>query len=84
MEPPGFSLVDEAGDVLALDQLEAEAIRFALTHYRGRMSMIARKLGIGRSTLYRKLKGLPLAVNVTAAEVEAKDGLDNKSQHVAA
>lgn len=86
LEPPGFSLVDELGEMLALDQLEAEAIRFALTHYRGRMSVIARKLGIGRSTLYRKLKdhGLSPAMNATAAKVEADDGLDNKSQHVAA
>jgi transcriptional regulator of acetoin/glycerol metabolism len=36
--------------------LEAEAIKFALVHYRGQMSAVARKLGIGRSTLYRKLK----------------------------
>ena len=31
-----------------LDDLEAEAIRFALTHYRGQMSEMARRLGIGR------------------------------------
>ena len=31
-------------------------IRFATTHYRGQMSEMARKLGIGRSTLYRKMK----------------------------
>ena len=32
------------------------SIKFALAHYRGHMSEISRKLGIGRSTLYRKLK----------------------------
>jgi hypothetical protein len=36
--------------------MEAEAIRFALAHYRGQMSEMARRLGIGRSTLYRKMK----------------------------
>jgi len=36
--------------------MEAETIRFALSHYRGQMSEIARRLGIGRSTLYRKMK----------------------------
>jgi DNA-binding NtrC family response regulator len=51
-----MALLDEDGDVRRLDQLEAEAIRFALIHYRGRMSAMARKLGIGRSTLYRKMK----------------------------
>ncbi|MEM7463821.1 MAG: sigma-54 dependent transcriptional regulator, partial [Pseudomonadota bacterium] len=49
-------LVTEDGDVLPLDHMEAEIIRFAIRIYRGRMSEVARKLGIGRSTLYRKLK----------------------------
>ena len=38
----------------------AELIRFALAHYRGQMSEMARKLGIGRSTLYRKMKDFGL------------------------
>jgi DNA-binding NtrC family response regulator len=38
--------------------MEAELIRFALAYYRGQMSEVARKLGIGRSTLYRKMKDL--------------------------
>jgi DNA-binding NtrC family response regulator len=40
--------------------LEADAIKFALAHYHGQMSAVARKLGIGRSTLYRKLKDYDL------------------------
>ena len=31
-------------------------IRLAISHYEGHMSEVARRLGIGRSTLYRKLK----------------------------
>ena len=42
----------------ALEEIEAEAIRFAITHYGGRMSEVARRLRIGRSTLYRKLDSL--------------------------
>jgi DNA-binding NtrC family response regulator len=38
------------------ESLEEEVIRFAIDHYRGRMSEVARKLGIGRSTLYRKIR----------------------------
>ena len=53
-------LIDAAGDVRPLPELEADIIRFAITHYRGRMSEVARRLGIGRSTLYRKLEGLGL------------------------
>ncbi len=45
-----------AGDVRKLADVEEELIRFALKFYRGQMSQVARKLGIGRSTLYRKLK----------------------------
>jgi DNA-binding NtrC family response regulator len=55
-DPHATSLVDEVGDVKRLEDFEAEVIRFALAHYRGRMSEVSRRLGIGRSTLYRKLK----------------------------
>ncbi|MCO5731942.1 sigma-54 dependent transcriptional regulator [Rhizobium sp. SSA_523] len=47
---------DDSGDVRKLADVEEELIRFALKFYRGQMSQVARKLGIGRSTLYRKLK----------------------------
>jgi DNA-binding NtrC family response regulator len=45
-----------SGEVRKLADVEEELIRFALRFYRGQMSQVARKLGIGRSTLYRKLK----------------------------
>ncbi|MDQ0458077.1 sigma-54-dependent transcriptional regulator [Rhizobium paknamense] len=48
--------IDENGNVRRLAEIEEELIRFALKFYRGQMSQVARKLGIGRSTLYRKLK----------------------------
>lgn len=47
---------DETGEIRKLADIEEELIRFALKFYRGQMSQVARKLGIGRSTLYRKLK----------------------------
>jgi DNA-binding NtrC family response regulator len=59
-DPHSMTLVDEGGDLRKLDDLEAEIIRFALQHYRGHMSEVSRRLGIGRSTLYRKLKELGL------------------------
>lgn len=55
-DPNVIALLDDSGDVRTLESLEAETIRFALAHYRGQMSAMARKLGIGRSTLYRKMK----------------------------
>jgi DNA-binding NtrC family response regulator len=59
-DPHVLALLDEDGELRRLDELEAEIIRFALTHYRGHMSAVSRRLGIGRSTLYRKLKDLGL------------------------
>ncbi|HRK25138.1 MAG TPA: sigma-54 dependent transcriptional regulator [Beijerinckiaceae bacterium] len=59
-DPSALTLLDGSGDVRKLDDVEGEAIRFAIDHYRGQMSKIARKLGIGRSTLYRKLRELGL------------------------
>ena len=59
-DPHAMTLVDDEGDLRKLDELEAEIIRFALQHYRGHMSEVSRRLGIGRSTLYRKLKDLGL------------------------
>ncbi len=55
-DPHVMRLIDDSGDVRKIDDIEAEAIRFAFAHYRGQMSQMARKLGIGRSTLYRKMK----------------------------
>jgi DNA-binding NtrC family response regulator len=53
-------LLDAAGEVRPLEQVEADVIRYAVTHYRGQMSEVARRLRIGRSTLYRKLDALGL------------------------
>lgn len=51
-----ISSLDRGGQVRRLADVEEELIRFALKFYHGQMSQVARKLGIGRSTLYRKLK----------------------------
>jgi DNA-binding NtrC family response regulator len=59
-------LTDTHGDVRPLEDIEQDAIRFAISHYRGQMSEVARRLKIGRSTLYRKLEGLGLDEDVSA------------------
>jgi DNA-binding NtrC family response regulator len=48
------------GEIRPLEEMETEIIRFAISHYRGQMSEVARRLRIGRSTLYRKLDDLGL------------------------
>jgi DNA-binding NtrC family response regulator len=51
----GLAMLTSAGEVRPLEEMENEIIRFAISHYRGQMSEVARRLKIGRSTLYRKL-----------------------------
>ncbi len=56
----GLQLLDATGHMRPLEELETEVIRFAIAHYRGQMSEVARRLRIGRSTLYRKLDEIGL------------------------
>jgi DNA-binding NtrC family response regulator len=57
---PTLRLTDPHGEVRPLEDVEREVIRFAIAHYEEQMSEVARRLKIGRSTLYRKLEGLGL------------------------
>jgi DNA-binding NtrC family response regulator len=54
----GVTLYEASGHLRSLSDIEADVIRLAIGHYRGRMTEVARRLGIGRSTLYRKLAEL--------------------------
>ena len=60
-----LQLVDASGEVRPLEEVENEVIRFAISHYGGQMSEVARRLRIGRSTLYRKLDLLGLDPDTT-------------------
>ena len=57
----GVTLFEADGHLRPLDMIEADIIRLAIGHYRGRMTEVARRLGIGRSTLYRKLAELGIS-----------------------
>lgn len=59
-DPESVALLDEMGGPRRLVEIEADAIRFALARHRGHISETARSLGIGRSTLYRKMKDFGL------------------------
>ena len=54
----GVMLYTADGNLRPLEDIEADVIRLAIGLYRGRMTEVARRLGIGRSTLYRKLSEL--------------------------
>ena len=49
-------ITDDRGHVRTLEQIERDLIQHAIEVYSGHMSEIARRLGIGRSTLYRKVR----------------------------
>ena len=64
ISPPqeaGVTLYLPDGNLRPLEDIEADIIRLAIGHYRGRMTEVARRLGIGRSTLYRKLADLGIS-----------------------
>ena len=52
----GVSVVDPEGHLRRLEDIERDLIQFAIETYSGHMSEVARRLGIGRSTLYRKVR----------------------------
>ena len=55
LDGPQLTLLRPDGHLRSMEEIEADLIRLAIGHYRGRMTEVARRLGIGRSTLYRKL-----------------------------
>ncbi|GAA0766779.1 MAG TPA: sigma-54-dependent Fis family transcriptional regulator [Brevundimonas sp.] len=60
-------ITDDRGHVRTLEQIERDLIQHAIEVYSGHMSEIARRLGIGRSTLYRKVREQGLEEQVKEA-----------------
>jgi len=56
----GIDLYTSDNHLRSLAEIEADVIRLAIGHYSGRMSEVARRLKIGRSTLYRKLSEMEI------------------------
>jgi DNA-binding NtrC family response regulator len=61
----GIPAVTEKGEIRSLEAMEADMIRLALGRYRGHMTEVAKRLGIGRSTLYRKMREFGLEERVS-------------------
>ena len=55
-EDTEVSILDRDGHLRTLEDIERDLIQFAIENYSGHMSEVARRLGIGRSTLYRKVR----------------------------
>lgn len=64
-------VTDGTGELRPLEHVERDLIQYAIDFYAGHMSEVARKLGIGRSTLYRKVREHDLRVKPEDDEAEA-------------
>jgi DNA-binding NtrC family response regulator len=63
-------ILDGRGHLRTLEEIERDLIQLAITIYAGHMSEVARRLGIGRSTLYRKVREQGLEGLVKGGESE--------------
>jgi len=59
--------LDDKGHLRKLEDIERDLIQLAIEIYAGHMSEVARRLGIGRSTLYRKVREQGLDDEVSQA-----------------
>ncbi|MBL8770829.1 MAG: sigma-54-dependent Fis family transcriptional regulator [Phenylobacterium sp.] len=64
-------ILDGRGHLRTLEEVERDMIQLAIEVYAGHMSEVARRLGIGRSTLYRKVREQGLEGLVKGGESEA-------------
>ena len=65
-------ILDERGHLRTLEDIERDLIQLAIEIYAGHMSEVARRLGIGRSTLYRKVREQGLDVGVGRGGLEPR------------
>jgi DNA-binding NtrC family response regulator len=59
--------LDEKGHLRKLEDIERDLIELAIDIYAGHMSEVARRLGIGRSTLYRKVRDNGIEIDLDEA-----------------
>jgi DNA-binding NtrC family response regulator len=71
--PDPVHILDPAGQLRPLEQIERDLIQYAIDVYSGHMSEVARRLGIGRSTLYRKVREHDIKVREAEFEGNVKD-----------
>ena len=69
-------ILDERGHLRTLEEIERDLIQLAIEIYAGHMSEVARRLGIGRSTLYRKVREQGLEDVIKGGGDEALEDAD--------
>jgi DNA-binding NtrC family response regulator len=66
-------ILDPRGHLRTLEEIERDLIQLAIEIYAGHMSEVARRLGIGRSTLYRKVRENGLDGLIKGADEAAEE-----------
>jgi DNA-binding NtrC family response regulator len=69
-------ILDARGHLRTLEEIERDLIQLAIEIYAGHMSEVARRLGIGRSTLYRKVREQGLEDVIKGGADDACDEAD--------
>ena len=69
-------ILDERGHLRTLEEIERDLIQLAIEIYAGHMSEVARRLGIGRSTLYRKVREQGLEDVIKGGSDDHADDVD--------
>jgi DNA-binding NtrC family response regulator len=69
-------ILDERGHLRTLEEIERDLIQLAIEIYAGHMSEVARRLGIGRSTLYRKVREQGLEDVIKGGGHDAEEDAD--------
>jgi transcriptional regulator of acetoin/glycerol metabolism len=67
------------GHIRKLRDIQGDVIRLAMVHYRGNCTIVAEQLGIGRGTLYRKMK--ELGIMPIPPALPAITGTSGRSPH---
>ena len=76
-------ILDERGHLRTLEEIERDLIQLAIEIYAGHMSEVARRLGIGRSTLYRKVREQGLEDVIRGSCDDAADDAETAQVQVA-
>jgi DNA-binding NtrC family response regulator len=71
-------ILDARGHLRTLEEIERDLIQLAIEIYAGHMSEVARRLGIGRSTLYRKVREQGLEDVIRGGHDETVEDADEK------
>jgi DNA-binding NtrC family response regulator len=72
-------ILDGRGHLRTLEEIERDLIQLAIGIYAGHMSEVARRLGIGRSTLYRKVREQGLEDVLKGSAEDEADGSETQA-----